>query len=118
MNFATNAGYIKVNGIKLTQNGSEVTSFAGLAQGQEAKVTVSYDKTSKEEKIIKLIYAYYNGTELVKSVVKTITISAQDRTGTKEDTVTVEDLTGITGVSVMLWEDFTSIKPLCQDIKL
>jgi len=118
LNFATNAGYIKVNGIKLTQNGSEVTSFAGLAQGQEAKVTVSYDKTSNDEKKIKLIYAYYNGTELVKSVVKTITIGAGDNGGTKEDTVTVESLTGITGVSVMLWEDFTSIKPLCQDIKL
>ena len=116
--FATNEGYVNIKSISLTQNGNAVENLAGLTAGQEAKVKIDFEKTSNDERKIKLIYAYYNGTQLVKNVVKTVTIGATDRAGAKEDIQVIEDLGGITSVSVMVWENFQTIKPLCEDIKL
>ena len=120
--FTTSTGYVDAKLTGLTQGGNAVTNFADLTAG-DATVTLKYAKTTTAEKTIKLIYGFYNGEKLVRSTVKDITLQGIETESDKSretitDNVTIGDLTGITSVKVMLWEDFVNIKPLCKSIDL
>ena len=117
LNFVTNNGSFEAALLSLKQNSAEVADFAGLTTG-EATVELSFEKTNPDAKTIKLVYAFYNGNKAENIIVHDVSIGAEEKSGTKTDTVTIGSLENITGVSVMLWENLENIAPLCESVDL
>lgn len=116
--FKTNAGKVDATLTGLVQNSSEVLNFAGLAEGVDGTVNIEVKNSTGIKKEAILLYNYYSGKRLVKSVVSDVTIAADAFDTTVSDTVKIESLTGIDCVKVLLWDNFTNIKPMSTNITL
>ena len=116
--FKTNAGKVEATLTGLVQNNSEVLEFAGLAGGVDATVNIAVKNSTGIKKEAILLYNYYSGKRLVKSVVSDVTIAADAFDTIVSDTVKIESLTGIDCVKVLLWDNFTNIKPMSTNITL
>lgn len=116
--FKTNAGKVEATLTGLVQNNSEVLEFAGLAGGVDATVNIAVKNSTGIKKEAILLYNYYSGKRLVKSVVRDVTIAADAFDTIVSDTVKIESLTGVDCVKVLLWDNFTNIKPMSTNITL
>ena len=104
--------------IGITQNGEAVTTAAGLAAGQ-SKINISYTNTEDTTPILYVIAAYYKGGALVRSNFfkwETSKNLPMVNYGFNYTVPTIEG--GFDEVQFMVWDGFSTLKPLSQPITL
>lgn len=118
LSFAANAGESKFAFGGVEQNSAAVTSFANLTKGAKAKVSYTYTNTTGKKADAKLIFAYYNGSKLVKCEIVDASVAANEYGGTKSPEFTVDSASDATELNIMLWSDMENLKPLTGSIEL
>lgn len=122
INFTTSAGEFTaaLAGIKKGEN--NVTALSELAKGDSIATSITVKNTTDSAKKMTLIYCYYSeseeGTLLTRCKISEIDVNAGQDNATITDTHTVDDLTGVSNITVLLWDNFNDIKPLSEAIEL
>jgi len=116
--FKTNAGKVDLILTGITQNSADIKKLSALTAGEDATVSIDVKNSTGIAKDVILIYNYFSGNTLKKSVVSDIKVLENAYDTTVTDTVKIESLSGVDCVKVMLWDDFTNITPLSENITL
>lgn len=94
------------------------TDIKKLTQGATLTTDITYVNTSGNQMDMVLIYTYYGNNGMVKTVVKPVTLSGDKQSDVINDTHTVESLTDVTNIKVMLWDGLNTILPLSKAIDI
>ncbi len=95
-----------------------IDAIDDINAGDTLSADVAYINTTGAEQKIKVIFCYYDGTEMKNIEFKTITVAANEKSGTKPVSHTVPSLTDIDRVEIMVWDDFSKLMTLPGGIEL
>ncbi|MDY5230304.1 MAG: hypothetical protein SPH44_04190 [Eubacteriales bacterium] len=102
---------VTINSIVISD--AEVANIAGLTEGESATINVGYSNSTKTEKPVCVIVAYYSGTLLTGvDYVNNLSVSATDYTGTLAIPHTVLSTTDVDLVKVMVWDGLGTMRSL------
>lgn len=114
--FTTNSGGLSVTFDNIKMGDTEVTELTQVAKDNVITSNIAVKNTSADEQSVTVIYCYYSADDEGAVLLKACKISTLDiESGADKviaDNHTIEDLTDISKISVLVWDGFENLKPL------
>lgn len=116
--FTTDEGGFTGTLSEIKKGETKVTNVSQLSAGDEITTSVNFTNATLSDQKAVIIYSYYKADGIMKETkYETIDVAANQKL-TKEMKHIVGDLTDVTEIKVMLWDNFETIRPLSPSIPL
>lgn len=116
--FTTGEGRFTGTLSEIKKGETKVTNVSQLSAGDELTTSVNFTNATLSAQKAVIIYSYYKADGTMKETkYDTIDVAANQKI-TKEMKHVVGDLTDVTEIKVMLWDNFETIRPLSPSISL
>lgn len=95
-----------------SNNINEIATVSDIFANQKINVAGTFVNSSDESKTATFVIAYYKGNELANiDIYQSPAIAAKSKAAISAEFTAPSDLTGIDGVSIFLWDNFSNIMP-------
>jgi len=116
--FTAGSGSVTTELSKITQNGAEVSSLAGLSEGN-AKIGVMYKNSTGKKYLLHYIIAFYNGNEMVHSIYASKELDAYAVGQISEISVSIPNVTEeYNEMNIIAWDSFNGMLPVSKSLVL
>ena len=116
--FNTGSGVFSASLMGVKYGEEDVTKLNQIAKNNMITTSINYANTTEEAQRMVLIYAYYSGDTLIRTMPVNILKTADVQSTVITDSHIVQDLTGVDKVKILLWDSWEMIIPLSDAITL